>query len=429
MSIKSIRRRYRIKDDNVAKSLGLYLKKSKRYDLNDQQEKEYLSKRQKKLTNKASSKTSANNYNEDVFFLSAYCKETNTVLGIEDYCKKYNQPFENISSWKFLPYHYKEPSYNIVFKENFIKESSIDFENIFNTKIEPIKIALNKTKGLNGLFDRAVYTDAHINMNPNPTGFSLYGGRWNIEDINDRNSSFVNDIISDQNSRILYLDDLGDFMDGLNGQTTRGGHELPQLMPDQDAYDVGLSFKIKMIDALIPFYDKIVCHNVCNDNHAGSFGYFVNSAFKKYIELKYPKRVEVINLRKFINHYIVYTGGKYDYGFILCHGKDEKEKKFGMNPKLVDKDRAFIDDYIDENYLCRKNLVLEFSKGDSHQKLFDDTSSSRFYYYNYLAFSPSSNYIQTNYKKGKSGFDFFNYIEGKKRPKMNPDEFEWIIAS
>ncbi len=278
---------------------------------------------------------------------------------------------------------------------------------------------------LDGLFDRAVYTDTHINMDPNPSGHSLYGGRWNKEDIEERLEVFVNHILSDQQSRILYLDDLGDFMDGLAGQTTRGAHLLPQIMTDQDAYDFGVSFKTRMIDALIPYYDKIICHNVCNDNHAGAFGYMVNSAFKDYIELKYGNRVEVINYRKFIDHYIIETESEFNYCFILCHGKDMSEKKFGQNPKLTDKDQRTIDDYIDAHFLNQKNLIIEYSKGDSHQRLFDDTSSSKFNYYNYMAFSCSSNYIQTNFKKGKSGFDFFNYRRGYKRPVNIPDEFEW----
>ncbi|TXD47322.1 hypothetical protein [Polaribacter sp. IC073] len=83
---------------------------------------------------KNSSITKPNDYKEEKFFLSAYCKETKTILGIEDFCKKYNQPFENVSSYKFLPYHYKEPSYNIVFKEQLNEDE-------FN--IEDIRIILN----------------------------------------------------------------------------------------------------------------------------------------------------------------------------------------------------------------------------------------------------------------------------------------------
>jgi hypothetical protein len=302
---------------------------------------------------------------------------------------------------------------------------NIDFTSIFSKHLEPVKVELNPRTDLKGIFDRAVFTDAHINMDPNPSGYSLYGGRWNVDDIDAQLTQFVNTILESQTSRTLYIDDLGDFMDGFARQTTRGGHELPQLMPDQDAYDIGKSFKIRMIDALIPYYDKIICHNVCNDNHAGAFGYFVNSAFKDYIELKYPERVEVVNHRKFMDHYIIETESKYKYGFILCHGKDDKDKKFGINPKLTDKDKSAIEHYINSNYLNQKDLILEFSKGDSHQRLFDDCSSTLFNFYNYYAFSPSSQWVQINFTNGKSGFDVFNYRKDLKKPRNTPYEFEW----
>ena len=39
-------------------------------------------------------------------------------------------------------------------------------------------------------------------------------------------------------SDTLIIDDLGDFMDGWDGETTRKGHKLPQNMDNQKAFDV-----------------------------------------------------------------------------------------------------------------------------------------------------------------------------------------------
>lgn len=424
------KKRVTIKDPLIREKLNLKPNADFRYRLKGKKLKRYFEIISESQSEKVENTTVPNDYKSEPFVLSAWNKVTGKLMSIDEYCECYNMPREDVSSWKFLPHHYKEPTYHIVFKPRFeeVEEKQFDFDKIFKNKIKPVQVPLNLKEDLEGLFDRAVYSDAHLNMNPNPDGYSLYGGRWNEEDIDSRNEKFIKHIITDQTSRVLYLDDLGDFMDGLDKQTTRGGHELPQIMSDEDAYDLGLSFKIKQIDSLILHYDKIYVRNICNDNHAGKFSYFVNSAFKKYIELKYPERVEVFNQRKFIDHYIIECDGPYNYGFITSHGKDSKEKKFGMNPKLTDKDQRVIDDYIDEHYLCQKGLILQFDKGDSHQRIFDNTSSSRFSYHSYFAFSPSSNYIQTNFKKGKSGFDFFNYRKGYKMPVNIPDEFEWHVS-
>lgn len=264
-------------------------------------------------------------------------------------------------------------------------------------------------------FDRLVYTDTHIAMNPNPTGYSLYGGVWNEKEVMERLDIMLSFVVRNQRNSTLLIDDLGDFFDGFDGKTVRREHDLPQNMDNQTAFDVGFQFKVKMIDILSRFYSKIICHNVCESNHSSSFDYIVNSAFKVYAEKVYG--VEVMNFRKFIDHYQFANRI-----FILCHGKDSTNLKFGFKPFLDPVQREKINDYIDTHFLLQKDVKIEFSKGDSHQYIFDSSSSDRFDYFNYPAFSPSSSWVQTNFKKGKSGFVFFNYNETR---VINDYLFEW----
>jgi hypothetical protein len=284
-------------------------------------------------------------------------------------------------------------------------ENEIDFLNIFKDVIKPIEVKAKKVKS-KALFDRAVLTDVHIGMKVTD-GYSLYDGLWNEIELFKRLDIFVNEIVNNQKSNVLLLHELGDFMDGYNAMTTRGGHELPQNMDNQKAFDIGLQFKISLIDALVQYYDKIHIVNICNDNHAGSFGYIVNSAFKTYIELKYPDNVVVVNQRKFIDHYFFKNRC-----FILTHGKDDKSLKFGFKPKLDPVQIEKIKNYIDEYKL--HNYEIEFGKGDSHQLLFDYTSSTAFEYQNFGAFSPPSDWVKTNFKNTKSSFTTMNYYENQK---------------
>ncbi len=298
----------------------------------------------------------------------------------------------------------KNPNY----QEQTAEVKEIDFLSIFKDKITPIKVNTDfRTLATPYLFDRAVFTDVHVGMDVNKDGYSLYDGVWNEEELNKRLDIFVNEIIRKQKSNTLFLNDLGDFMDGWDGLTTRGGHKLPQNMDNQKAFDVGLQFKIKTIDALVNYYEKIKVVNICNDNHAGSFGYIVNSAFKTYIELKYPDNVEIINQRKFIDHYIIDN-----YCFILTHGKDDKSLKFGFKPQLDAPQIEKIKNYIDEYKLHQ--YKVEFSKGDSHQLLLDFTTSNNFEYQNFGAFSPPSDWVKTNFKNTKSSFTILHYEKEQK---------------
>jgi len=300
----------------------------------------------------------------------------------------------------------KNPNY-VDAQEQIIKD--LDFTSFYKEVVKPVQVEKKKKKV--GFFDRLVYTDTHIGMNVNPEGNSLYGGKWDAEELFERLKIIINHVVSHQKSNLLYIDDLGDYMDGWDGQTARKGHDLPQNMSNQQAFDCGISFKVQMVDELIKYYDKIIIHNICVDNHSADFGYIVNSAFKVIAELKYPNNIFVTNQRKFIGHYKV---GKFI--FILTHGKDDKNLKFGFKPKLDDVQEKKINEYIDVNFLFRQGITIEFSKGDSHQYLFDSTPS-KFNYYNYPALSPSSDWVQTNFARGKSGFVFFNYTEEAKETK------------
>lgn len=292
----------------------------------------------------------------------------------------------------------------------------IDFDSIIKKYITPFKNKpVSKDTGV-FVFDRLVYTDVHIGMTTNKNGHSLYGGKWDENEIENRLHTMIQHTLDNKKADVLIIDELGDFMDGWDGETVRKGHALPQNMDNEKAFDIGLGFKIKLIDSFAPYYSKIICNNICNDNHAGSFGYVVNSAFKKFIEYRY-KHILVNNIRKFIDHYF--------YGnncFILTHGKDGHNLKFGFKPILDTKQIEKIDNYIKEHKLY--DYIIEFSKGDSHQKIFDESTSDSFNYYNYGAFSPSSEWVQTNFKKGASFFEVFNYKKDGQKLHA-PYKFKW----
>lgn len=339
------------------------------------------------------------------------------VMSIEDYCKFYGFDFSKIKSYKSVT-HNGTPYYNILFNSISIEESGISnefLEEIVKKYIKPVTVEIPvyyaDTDFASRFADRLIITDVHVGMsteggrNTKP----LYDVSWNRETLMERLKDTVQFVIENQVGSVLYIDELGDFMDGLGGVTTRKGHSLPQNMSDKEAHEVGIEFKIKLIENLLPYYKKIVCNNITSDNHSFLFGYFVNSTVKKIIEAKY-ENVEYNILERFLNHYSV---GKHT--FILSHGKDEEALKFGFKPFLDSKQAEKIDQYCKEHGLYNGNNI-EFSKGDSHQCVFDYTTSNDFDYMNYPAFSPPSNWVSTNFKKSKSGFVMQNLsLDGEEK--------------
>lgn len=343
-----------------------------------------------------------------------------TLMDIDSYCEFYRLDRNDVGSYKLVT-HTGTPYYNIAFKsqsnevyitEEFIEECIKKHAKAKQYKCSPIETPTHD-------FDRGIYTDTHIGMTPNKNGYSLYGGKWDEDEIMESNKVMLDYFINNRTSEVIYVDDLGDLEDGYDGKTVRKGHDLPQNMDNEKAFDVGLEFKIMQADMLSQKFKNVVFNNICNDNHSGSFGYSVNSAFKKYAERVYPN-VKVFNHRKFINHYFV---GK--HAFVISHGKDAHNLKFGFKPVLDQKQIEKIDQYLKANNIYKVADFIEFSKGDSHQMIFDYATSDDFDYMNYGALSPSSEWVQTNFKKGKRMFAMQNCRFNERERNVKYKIFNW----
>lgn len=399
-------RRHRMNTE-TAKKLGLKLNKSNRYRLTKKQEQQYqeLKKAEvKHLKVSNSNKTKPNDYKEPQTVLSAWDND-GFMMNIDQYCKHYGLPKEDISSYKLVS-HTGTPFYNIVFKERF-NTDSIDFEGILNNVFKKDFKELKTVNSESVEFDSLTYTDVHIGMDTDSKGNSMYATEWNRESILDSLDCMINEAINNKQSETIVVDELGDFLDGFNGYTTRGGHKLPQNMTDEEVFDLGLNFKIELAVQLSKHYKEVIINNICNDNHAGAFGYFVNSAFARWSSSNL-NNVKVVNHRKFMNHYFIGSTC-----FIITHGKDDSTLKFGFKPQLDSKGLEKIDQYCKQNGIYKKANRIIFKKGDSHQALFDMCTSDDFYYFNYPALSPSSQWVQNNFKKGRRGFVLETFTENK----------------
>lgn len=372
-----------------------------------------------KVITQNTSTSSSTDYPNKKVGLSAI-GEDGKIMDIDQYCEHHGLPRKDISSYKLIT-HTGTPYYNTVFKEVFDENfNDIDFDSIVKKYLilpHPVRVP-EKEEECD--WSRLVYTDVHVAMDPNPEDSSIYGGKWDEDEFIRRVEEMATFTIVNSKSALLIVDELGDYMDGQGGQTIRKGHSLPQNMSDEEAFDLAVRGKVLLFDRLIGHFRRIISHNLVNDNHSGSFSYFVNSAVKAILEAKYGDSVMFSIQRKFMDHY---AAGR--HCFILTHGKDDQYLKYGypVHPKPEHVSR--IDEYCKSNELYRKYDFIEFSKGDSHQFILDYAASDDFDYCNYPAFSPSSGYIQTNYKKGRSGFVLQNFNEHDREKEIKYKIFNW----
>lgn len=189
----------------------------------------------------------------------------------------------------------------------------------------------------------------------------------------------------------IYIIDLGDRMDGMNGLTTRGGHKLPQNMSNREAFENAIKIEKEFYDVLIQMdlgnnYSII---NNANSNHGGDFDYMVSRALEMYVNEKYPFVTTHIQV-KFIEHI--------EYGnhvILLTHGKDDADMKHGLPMHLNDKTENYINKYLIYNNIDPKEKTVSLVKGDLHVD--NSHTSYGFRYRNVLSLFGGSKWIGTNF--------------------------------
>jgi nucleoid DNA-binding protein len=283
-------------------------------------------------------------------------------------------------------------------------------ETVKDLQIEPVKIR-NQNEKTNKILC-LTYTDVHIGMETDSDNTAMYPIEWNSKTVSEVVDKMVDKVHEYfYNHEAIHIRDLGDFLDGYNGETTRGGHKLPQNMSNAEAFKVGAKFKIKLAKALSQFGVPLYFHNVVNDNHSGDFAELLNYHVREVVSYMLPDSEYYIQ-RKFIEHY--------NYGihnFVLSHGKDKKYCKAGLNCRLDKRTSDMI-----ESYFNKKNLsgVITFEKGDSH--VFINDKSKHYNFISHGALSPPSEWVQTNFTGSRQ---MFSIMEVKKDDKnVNIINFE-----
>ena len=198
---------------------------------------------------------------------------------------KLKQERENIKSW---------------FKD-------INIPSIIDTYNMPKKAITNKSLIL-------YPSDWHIGcyLNPNSTFYHPY----DIEEIKNRIYKSVN-TFSDQFFDEIIIANLGDTIDGFGGQTTRGGHVLPQIPEgDKQIYNwfiEAMTYLFDLIHNNIGF-NKIRYYSVGESNHGGTGEWLCQKSLENLLLKRYPK-VEV-----HISDQVYDIFKVYNEHFIISHG-------------------------------------------------------------------------------------------------------------
>lgn len=292
---------------------------------------------------------------------------------------------------------------------DYLEEIKSIFSELKFDKQKPFK----KQKSSRAL--KVTLSDVHVGMSVNNSLFEYkYGKEEYQNSMNTVFQSVMSEFMGNGRFDVIIIQDLGDGLDGYNGQTTRGGHSLEQNMSNNEAYRTFVTGKLTLIKSIVEadIANAIEVYDTVNCNHSGDFGYTASYATKLYTEAVY-KNVKYTIFEKFIEHF--FYG---EHCFIQSHGKDKQYMKSGMPLKLDDKTQRFISQYIDKFRIQSK--YIHFEKGDLHQIGYN--KCKQFDYRNFMSFAPPSNWVQHNFGDGYSGYSI-QIISPDKREIKHIDYF------
>lgn len=159
-------------------------------------------------------------------------------------------------------------------------------------------------------------SDMHIGASV--SGYSIYENDYDQNEVNIRLHKIVDrirkELINYGSFKNVIVCNLGDSLDGYNGETTRGGHKLPQNMNNKDQLK---AFITTMTTFMNTIAQDIPCGNLAyycvgESNHDGDFGYAANIALQ-HILAGMNIQAEVFD--KFIGEFTLDS-----VNYVLCHG-------------------------------------------------------------------------------------------------------------
>ena len=201
---------------------------------------------------------------------------------------------------------------NKLAKENLeLKKNTGDFHFIEDVEIKPVRIKEKYTTHKDLILH---LSDIHVGAKCN-TG-SLYDNNWNEEELERRLDKII-DLIGYSFGTLdtIVLNMLGDYLDGMDNQTARRDHFMPQNMDNREQFNVFIRQMLIFIGQLSNYCSRIVIYAVPEGNHGGTADYMAIKALQYAVGKKFPD-IQFTVFEKYYGYYKFY-----EESYVIHHGK------------------------------------------------------------------------------------------------------------
>ena len=286
---------------------------------------------------------------------------------------------------------------NKLAKENLeLKKNTGDFHFIEDIEIKPWRIKEKHTTNKSLMLHLSdIHTGSCL------TSGSLFENNWDEEELERRLDKIV-DLIGANFGTLdtIVINMLGDYLDGMDNQTARRDHFMPQNMDNREQFNVFIRQMLSFIGQLSHYCSKLIIYAVPEGNHDGSAGYMAIKALEYAAKRKFPD-IEFTVFEKFFGYY------KFNNEtFLIMHGKDSAYMKKPLPLNLNSDSSNLIRDWLDREGLHEEHIHI--IKGDLHSNNLN--ACRKFDYRNVLSLFGESDYSQYNYQSNGYGISYDLFI-------------------
>lgn len=281
------------------------------------------------------------------------------------------------------------------------KNKTIDFDKVKEiiediTKKEYKELPVNLNNQDNNYPDLIIWlSDLHIGAYNAKYNSYVQLPSYDVNEIKFRLTKIVENFAG-QEYHSVYVINLGDSIDGFNKETTRGGHELPEIL---DNKEISEAFIECMMEFFASLTSKVSCENfnylcIGESNHGGDFEWLNQKLLAAYITQ--------YNVKSYISNYPIdsFVIGK--HSFLYLHGKDADNQFRSFPLTLNQQTELWFNNYIAEKGI--KNEHIYVVKGDLHNYAY--TTGKQFDYISVGSMYGSSNYIVANFGHTKWSINY-----------------------
>ena len=231
---------------------------------------------------------------------------------------------------------------------------------------------------------------------------TLYPNPYTYDEIERRLTRIKEEILQFGHLNELVICLMGDSLDGMDQQTARRDHHMPQCMDNNEQLETFMQLMWNFIGSCQILANKVTIYSVSCGNHGGTWEYTANLALKHLIEKSYSN-ISFTLFNTFIGHFWFK-----DHLYLLCHGKDRAYMKRPLPNVLDEKTKVMIHEWLTANDLAGVIANIHFVKGDLHSDNY--SSCLAFDYRNVLSLFGASDYSNFNFSRNAYGVSYDLFI-------------------